>query len=634
MKKIWKRKEDMEPRSLKRRLLSFLILCWAVPVIVFFFFTTLSYQKGIIQKTESLIEDQMESTAAFITIRLEDIISICQGPSYERTWENAWKRYRSGEYDHSQYQKAMNSSMSGKFYLDSRFQMYTFYEKDTEFPAFYTARAGQSREEYMERVHPAVEEWRRGGLDYTHVGVVDGRLFIIRNLYTTSNYEYFGTMVVELDVNRILQDVPRERAEDMILILNENSQKLNYKSVCENTDQEKIIDKILQHYNGYSGNVVKKEMNAFYSAYLYQEKFDNFHMGIILLTEQREVYSSLFDLYEIVIIMMVLFLPLTFYAGHFLRKQIQEPVMRLTVASREMEEGNIGAEVKGGVMPNKEFNYLRESFNSMSAQVKELFDYIYDEKLAKKDAQILALQAQINPHFLNNTLEMMNWQARMSGDAVVSKMIESLSTVLDYRMNRASVKEIYLAEELRCTDAYFYIMSMRFGQRLQVTRDIDEELLYINVPPLILQPLVENAIIHGVEAVKSGSIGLHIYHDEEHVYLEVSNTGKEMTKEDQERIQGLLSGEEDKMLKGKGKHTSIGIRNVNQRIKLVYGEEYGLSIRQKEEGVTISAIKIPYVSKQDEGIQELLEEKRQDQERKKMEKELKSIRKHRKNDTK
>lgn len=632
MKNIWKRKENMEPRSLKRRLLSFLILCWAVPVIVFFFFTTLSYQKGIIQKTESLIEDQMESTAAFITIRLEEVIGICQGPSYERTWENAWKRYCSGEYDHSQYQKAMNSSMSGKFYLDSRFQMYTFYEKDTEYPALYTARAGQSREEYMERVHPIVEEWRRGGLDYTHTEVVDDRLFLIRNLYTTSNYEYFGTLVVELDVNRILRDIPRKRAEDMILVLNEKHQILNYASVRDNTNKEKVIDKILKYYNGYSGNVVKKEMNASYTAYLYQEKFDNFHMGIIQLTEQREIYSSLYDLYEIVIIMMVFFLPLTFYAGHFLQKQIQEPVMRLTVASREMEEGNIGVEVKGGVMPNKEFNYLRKSFNSMSAQVKELFDYIYDEKLAKKDAQILALQAQINPHFLNNTLEMMNWQARMSGDAVVSKMIESLSTVLDYRMNRASVKEIYLMEELRCTDAYFYIMSMRFGQRLQVTRDIDEELLYINVPPLILQPLVENAIIHGVEAVKSGSIGLHIYHDGENVYLEVSNTGKEMTEEEQERIRGLLSGDEGKMLKGKGKHTSIGIRNVNQRIKLVYGEEYGLFIHQNEKGITISTIKIPYVCKQDEGVRELLEEKRQNQERQRMEKELKSIGKRKKND--
>lgn len=159
-------------------------------------------------------------------------------------------------------------------------------------------------------------------------------------------------------------------------------------------------------------------------------------------------------------------------------------------------------------MPNLEFQYMKESFDSMSAQVRDLFVRAYDEELARKDAQIQALQAQINPHFLNNTLEMMNWQARMSGDTVVPKMIEALGTVLDYRMNRAEVREIHLTEELQCVNAYFYIMSMRFGQRLGIEKDIDENLLYIMVPPLILQPLVENAVVHGVEVLANGAIRL------------------------------------------------------------------------------------------------------------------------------
>lgn len=236
----------------------------------------------------------------------------------------------------------------------------------------------------------------------------------------------------------------------------------------------------------------------------------------------------------------------------------------------------------------------------MSAQVKYLFDSMYSEKLARKDAQIQALQAQINPHFLNNTLEMMNWQARMSGDTVVSKMIESLGTVLDYRMNRANVKEIHLAEELQCIDAYFYIMSMRFGQRLSIERKIDDDLLYLMVPPLILQPIVENAIVHGVETVKNGVIRLHVYHDEENVYLKVRNTGKKMTEEELERIHAILEGDESKLPKNTGRHTSIGIQNVNRRIRLVYGDEYGLSIEQEEDCITVSTITIPYVDHEDE----------------------------------
>lgn len=173
-------------------------------------------------------------------------------------------------------------------------------------------------------------------------------------------------------------------------------------------------------------------------------------------------------------------------------------------------------------------------------------------------------------------------------------MIESLSTVLDYRMNRANVKEIRLAEELQCTDAYFYIMSMRFGQRLSIEKEIDDDLLYIMVPPLILQPIVENAVVHGVEAVKNGAIHLKVYHDDLQVYLEVSNTGKKMTEEEKQRIRAILDGDETKIPQAPGRHTSIGIRNVNQRIKLVYGEQYGLTIKQDENLVTVSMITIPF----------------------------------------
>lgn len=612
--KIYKKQEKREPHSLERRLLLFIILCWAVPIIVVFCFTTMSYHEGIMKKTEKLIEDQLISAASLISIRMEDVISICQSLSHEKAWEREWKYYMGGKTDRTTYVTNIYRSMKGKFYHDDRFRLCAYYEIDGEQPLCYSSRAGINRSDYIKEVDENVKKWIEGGLDYTHVEIINGRLFIMRNLYSTSEYKYFGTLVVELNKGKILKDIPIEQQEAMVVCIDNPEECINYTAVSTNTGQEKLIKKMLGEYSGYSRATIKKERSNTYNAYLYQKKFDNYHMGIVYLAERREIYSSLYELYEIVAIMLLLFLPLMAYVAYFLKKQIQEPVKRMTVASRKMEEGNIGVVVEGS-MPNAEFNYLMEAFNSMSAQVRELFDYIYDEKLARKDAQILALQAQINPHFLNNTLEMMNWQARMSGDVVVSKMIESLGTVLDYRMNRASVKEIYLADELRCTDAYFYIMSMRFGQRLQVERKIDEALLYINVPPLILQPLVENAIVHGVESSMSGSIGVHVYHDADYVYLKVTNTGKKLNEKELQRIAFILSGEAGKIPEGRGKHTSIGIRNVNERIKLVYGEEYGLSITQQEDGVTVSTINIPYESKADDNIKELKEEERQNKER-------------------
>lgn len=582
--------------SLNHKILAFLILCWIVPIAVFFAFTTVSYREGIVEKTENLMEDELKNVAAYTSIRIGDAITLSQRPSYERTWEIAWKNYESGAYTKSDYLQAVYGSLKGKFYLDERFRMYAYYCYGQETPACFSSRVGISYKSYTDQIQPYLEDIIESGSSYVCVRVVDGRLFIIRNLYTTVNYERYGTLVLELNKDKIFQDVDGKIRERMLICFGDRDGLLRFSDADENdAEYASMEQKMLAMYDGVSNHKISKGSNGVYHGYLYQEKQDNYHIGVILLREKRELYNGLYQFYGIVALMLLIFAPLFAFCVYFLRRHIQHPIEQMMQAYKRMEQGEIGISVEGGAMPNQEFQYMRESFDVMSAQVKNLFDSVYNEKLARKDAQIQALQAQINPHFLNNTLEMMNWQARMSGNAVVSKMIESLGTVLDYRMNRANVKEIHLAEELRCIDAYFYIMSMRFGQRLQIEKTIDEEMLGILVPPLILQPIVENAIVHGVERVQNGKIRLGIWHDENNAYLEVRNTGKKLTEEARERIRIMLSDDEEKLPEGTGQHTSIGIRNVNRRIRLVYGEEYGLAIVQEENLETVSTITIPYM---------------------------------------
>lgn len=587
-------------KSLNKRILIFLILCWVVPIAVFFAFTTISYRKGIVEKAERLMEDELTNISSFASIRIGDAIALSQRPSYEKTWENAWKNFRTGKYSKSEYLQKVMESLKGKFYLDERFPMFAYYRYGFDAPACFSSRTGIAYQSYVQEIDPYLQDIIKSDSSYAYVRVVNGRIFIIRNLYTTMDYKRYGTLVVELDRNQVFKDVPEDVRKNMAVCIGDSSNMLSFMEPEVEKGAEALLAQLSERYDGVSNHRLDRLENEVYNGYLYQERYDTYHIGVILFAHRDELYSSLYEFYQIVAIMMLLFVPLFCYGVYFLRMHIQIPVERMLIASRKMEAGEIGITVEGGEMPNLEFQYMKESFDSMSAQVKYLFDYVYDEKLARKDAQIQALQAQINPHFLNNTLEMMNWQARMSGDAIVSKMIESLGTVLDYRMNRANVKEIHLAEELQCVDAYFYIMSMRFGQRLQIEREIDDELLYIMVPPLILQPLVENAIVHGVETVKNGAIRLKVFHDENNVYLQVRNTGKKMAEEDQRRIQAILEGNEDQIPKTPGKHTSIGIQNVNRRIRLVYGEEYGLTIVQTENQVTVSTITIPYRERKEE----------------------------------
>jgi two-component system sensor histidine kinase YesM len=191
---------------------------------------------------------------------------------------------------------------------------------------------------------------------------------------------------------------------------------------------------------------------------------------------------------------------------------------------------------------------------------------------------------------LNNTLEIINWEARMNGDVAVSRMIEALSTMLTAATDRDGKANVQLREELEYVDAYLYIISVRLGKRLTVSRDIDSELLDVMVPRLILQPIVENAVEHGVSPRMQGSIALRVYRNHDDLVLEVENDG-EMSSRDIETVERLLHWD------GQSEQPSVnsarlGIRNVNQRLKILYKERCGFTIEPTEGGRTLARVVI------------------------------------------
>ena len=242
-----------------------------------------------------------------------------------------------------------------------------------------------------------------------------------------------------------------------------------------------------------------------------------------------------------------------------------------------IRQGELGYQIDTGT-GSREFQYLTDSFNQMSGQLRRQFDRLYQEELARRDAQIKALQAHINPHFLNNTLEIINWQARMSGDVKASKMIEALSTVLDAALDRKGSPQVRLAEEMTYVNAYLYIVKERFGKRLAVDTDIPQELMDCLVPRLILQPVIENAVEHGIGPSGQGQVALRGFREGERLILEIENNGG-LSPRDEEHIARLLSPDYDMQNEPSG---NIGIANVNLRLRILYGPGCGLTITRGE----------------------------------------------------
>ena len=559
--------------SLRNALILLFFAAWLIPIGVLTWFIFHEYQNAYLDKADNLMQNAVDVSGVMISNALDEGVAKMQKPTYEGEWESDYNRYRRNLISRGEYLVAIKSSMISKFYMDDTVARYAFYIAGEDQPSCYAGKNGYGYREYMEEVHPMVAAIAREDSNYVKVMVIDNHLFLARNLYTVNEYRKYGTLVVELDKRKIFQSLPLENMAELEIRFNNDDKALTFQEMSEPEE------------TGKKGFII----------YEYEKEFENYKLQFSYRVPKLELYSGINYLNSVVIITvlcMIVMMVLTYY---WLRQHIEVPMNELVEGAKKIKEGEFGIVVKDDKVPNEEFSALIHSFNAMSQQVKYLFDTVYIEKMATKDAQIEALQAQINPHFLNNTLEMMNWQARMNHDIEVSKMIEALATVLEFSMNRNNDRLVRFVDEIRCGDAFLYIMSMRFGSRLKVEKIIDKEVQRAYVPQLILQPLLENAIKHGIEKVTCGNIWLNIYREEKSVYIDVINTGRKMTSEDMKRIHDIISGETRLKPSEPGTHTSIGIYNVNKRIQLIFGANYGLEIMSAGEDKVLSRIVIPFL---------------------------------------
>ena len=307
-----------------------------------------------------------------------------------------------------------------------------------------------------------------------------------------------------------------------------------------------------------------------------------------MMQADKRIIQAPFYGYPFVVAGMLLFLvPLLLILLRVFNRNVTKPITDMMEGADQIETGNLGYQIKEEP-ENLEFKYLMESFNQMSERLKYQFDHIYEEEIALRDARIMALQSHINPHFMNNTLEIINWEARLGGNEKVSRMIEALATLMDAAMDRKKRTFVPLSEEMMYVNAYLYINSERFGKRLTVIKELDESIMQYEVPRLILQPVIENAIEHGVRPSGRGTVILRGYEKEGFLYLDIVNDGT-LTPAEEEKICRLLSPDYDFSREPSG---NLGIANVNQRLRILYGEPCGLTIEKDEEQHVIARLTI------------------------------------------
>lgn len=585
---IFKRQHKTK-KPLKRSMIGLLLMAWLLPLMLIvlimlgFIFAMLSEQ---IEKTISLSADK---AVEICEVQMEEAIKASKNASYMSTVKESYGDYlENGDKDelykqitnflNQQYKYDESFLCTMLFFLDGPDQVYHTYNTYMDNN---TSSGGYKRVEYFRsQVMELVME--KGKSLETGVEFVEyeGHLYLIRNIIG-SDYIPYAMIVIELDVSSTFQSINTIWGMERYDIFIDGASLLG-------TQMSRPIDES-QLLTITPGSVYSWKQNY---AYVYKVISEGEGQNIAFFAEldSQAVFSELYMLRYIIILFGGFSIPLVLLIYFFFDNRVTKPMGKLIEASKQIRNGHYGFVItdEGN---SKEFVYLNEAYNMMSIELQHQFEQIYLEELALRDAEIDALQSQINPHFLNNTLEIINWENRKSGNEKVCGMIEALSTMLNFNLNREKQHFITLSEELTYVDAYIYIISKRFESRFAAEREIDESLLKIEVPRLIIQPIVENAVEHGISARRRGKVKIRIYGEADKLMIEITNDGA-LSLKDEERIRYLLNPEVDnKQKKGKKeKHISLGIKNVNRRLKIIYGEECGLSIRSNEQEQTVSTL--------------------------------------------
>ncbi|WP_183163879.1 cache domain-containing sensor histidine kinase [Alteribacter keqinensis] len=271
------------------------------------------------------------------------------------------------------------------------------------------------------------------------------------------------------------------------------------------------------------------------------------------------------------------------WLAYFLSKTVTDPLYKVMKVMRTVEKGDLTA--RFAPKYNDDIGIFARRFNRMLGRVNKLIQENYEKKIRLKESEIKALQAQINPHFLYNTLETVNWMARLHGAKEISKLVVSLGEIMRYSIKRGD-DLVPLEEDIKQLKNYLNIQEVRYRDQFNIHMHVDEEAKKALIPSLLLQPLVENAISHGLEGkVEKGNLSITITVISNSLQIIVEDDGAGIDSKTLDRINL------EKPLQSKG--TGIGLQNVKRRVFLYYGNDFTWHIETKENEGTKFSITLP-----------------------------------------
>ncbi len=385
----------------------------------------------------------------------------------------------------------------------------------------------------------------------------------------------------EREINRIYRDIQLGET-GYVFITNKDGVILSHSNVemiNKNIRNEELFKKVFTGENGfYREKYSGQDMLVTY----YESNIQD--MTYISVVPFKEITRELNTSLKVTLSIVAVVIALAFIALSFLTMKITKPIKKMTVLMKKVEQGNL--DVLINTDRKDEIGTLGRSFNSMTRKLKILIEEVYKIQLSRKEAELKTLQAQINPHFLYNTLDVIYWTSRLENAPRTGEIVSALAKLFKLGLNKGS-EITTIKKEVEHVQSYLTIQKYRYDEIPEFRIAVDESILEHSTIKLILQPFVENALVHGIaEMGGRGRVEILGRDQGKNICFEVIDNGKGM---EEDRIREIFEENFESDQKG------YGVRNVHKRIKLYFGQDYGVEIFSKTASGTKVVITIPKV---------------------------------------
>ena len=370
-----------------------------------------------------------------------------------------------------------------------------------------------------------------------------------------------------------------------VVIFDENLNKIS------GIAHDSVLSKLLKEKPSIGNFSYSEGKNEYTAVHIHSDSTGWTTVGVIPL---RYINKDLAGIQYLTVIIIVLTIIIGVTVSVIIAQSLILPLENTVNALEKFSRGDFAVRLKENRCD--EIGKLNRIFNKAIKEINELMQKVTQSEILNKEMEFKTLQSQMNPHFLYNTLDAINWLAFKEKQTEICNLVAAISSLI--RASISNKKSIITIEhELDYVKNYIYIQHIRYKDRFDTIYDIDESLLKQAVPKLIIQPIVENAIIHGIENSKNKNLlYISVKRENECIVIIVKDTGIGMTDEKvSELLKEPLNAEGDEQKA----HTNLGLYAVHKRIQLMYGDLYGLAVHSQAGEGTIVTLHIPFTKKQE-----------------------------------